>query len=179
MDINAILEMDPNSECKIHFTFTEEWKHCYHQFKQESNSELDPNKLPLLDDEYLNETGEPLYNDNEKEVYDPTQEIEYQLYFEVEQADVYSSKSFIALIQGKIKELINSDELTLDCGEYEFLEALGCSSSADSLAEIFHFLDSKDATQISYVNGYDSLLWCTSSQLDEERISLEIEEIKK
>ena len=28
-------------------------------------------------------------------------------------------------------------------------------------------------------NGYDALLWCTSSQLDEERCSFSIEEIKK
>ena len=66
MDVNTLLEIDPKSECEIHFTFTEDWKHCYHQFKQKSNSELDPNKLPLLDEEYLGDTGEPLYNDKNK-----------------------------------------------------------------------------------------------------------------
>ena len=179
MHINAILEMDPKSECKIHFTFTEEWKNCYHQFKQESNSELDPNKLPLLDDEYLHDTGEPLYNDKNEEVYDPTQEIQYEFLLEIDQTDVYTSVSFIASIQKKIKELIDSGDLSTDSDEYELLEALDVYTSPDSIMELFDSVECDDHENVESKNGYDSLLWCTSSQLDSERCSFSIEEIKK
>lgn len=179
MDINTILEMDPKFECKIHFTFTEEWKNCYHQFKQESNSELDPNKLPLLDDEYLADTGEPLCNDKNEEVYDPTQEIEYELYLEIDDTSVYTSKSFIGSIQKKIKELIDSGVLSSDSDEYELLEALEVSTSTDSIMELFDSVKCDDYEDVDSKNGYDALLWCTSSQLDEVRCSYDIEEIKK
>ena len=177
MDVNTLLEIDPKSECEIHFTFTEDWKHCYHQFKQKSNSELDPNKLPLLDEEYMGDTGEPLYNDKNEEVYDPTQEIEYQLYFEVAQTNVYTSKSFIVSIQKKIKELIDSGDLSSDSDEYEILEALEVYPRPDSDMELFSSVECDDYENIESKNGYDALLWCTSSQLDEENYSFEIEEI--
>lgn len=179
MDVNTLLEIDPKSECEIHFTFTEDWKHCYHQFKQKSNSELDPNKLPILDEEYLGDTGEPLYNDKNEEVYDPTQEIEYERFLEVDQTDVYTSKSFIESIQKKIKELIDSGDLSSDSDEYELLEALEVYPSPDSIMELFNSVKCDDYESIESKNGYDALLWCTSSQLDEANCSFSIEEIKK
>ena len=33
MEVSEILSMDPSSECKIIFNFSEEWKHCYYQKK--------------------------------------------------------------------------------------------------------------------------------------------------
>ena len=95
MDINELLKLNPNSECELKFTFTEEWKHCYYQLKNKSSPELDPNNLPVLDEEYSGDTGEPLLNDNDEEVFDPTQEIKYELYYEIEQSDIYKSKTFI------------------------------------------------------------------------------------
>ena len=95
MEINELLKLNPNSECELKFTFTEEWKHCYYQLKNKSSPELDPNNLPVLDEEYSGDTGEPLLNDNDEEVFDPTQEIKYELYYEIEQSDTYKSKTFI------------------------------------------------------------------------------------
>ena len=180
MDVKDILDFDPNYECKIKLVFREEWKNCHHQFKNKSNTDLDPNTLPLLDDEYLGETGEPLYNDKNEEVYDPTQEIHYQTYFEVTQYEVYSSKTFINSLQKRIKDLIDSEELSEDSDSDEVKEIFEMHSSwgPDSLGG--NLLDcGEDLTLLEQVNEYDNLLWCTSSQLDEEETYFEIEEIKK
>lgn len=267
MSMNEILKMDPKSECKIHYDGTEEWKHCYHQYKQKSNtlngksvlvsgvfesysrkelkeliesqggkfassvsknlsfilagdkmgpskkdkaeklgislvsekefieqyvnnnsSDLDPNDLPVLDDEYLGDAGEPLCNDNNEEVFDPTQEIKYEFLLPTYFVQVYSSKTFIGLFQEKIKELIKSGELETDDDgdfeEYELMEALGTYPES----EISHGRGFVDA--ITYEVGCkdlvytekseeDELLWFTSSQLDEEGGQIWIEEIKK
>ena len=178
MDIHGILEMDPKSECKMHYDGTEDWKNCYYQYKNESNAEVDPNNLPVLDDEYLNDTGEPLFNDKDQEVYDPTQEVQYELYHELGYTQVYSSKTFIGLLQQKIKELIESDELSVDSDEYEVLEALETSHGRCCLDTLFYELGCKDIECLEDSDD-DSLLWFTSSQLDLEGGEIYIEEIKK
>ena len=178
MDINAILEMDPKSECKIHYDGTEDWKHCYYQEKNESNADVDPNKLPVLDDEYLHDTGEPLLNDDNQEVYDPTQEIQYELYHELGYKQIYSSKTFIGLIQKKIKELIDSGELSDESEDYEVLEALETQHGRGCLDELFYSIGCNDIECLEDSED-DSLLWFTSSQLDEEGGEIHIEEIKK
>ena len=179
MDKEAILEMDPNSECKIYFTFTEDWGHCYHQFKNKSNANVDPNKLPLLDDEYLGETGEPLENDDGQEVYDPTQEIHYDTCLQVEQIFVYTSKSFIGLIQKKIKELIDSDVLSTDSDDMgELLDALEVGHNPDAIMELFDSVGCDQYENVESNDGYDAFLWLTAIQLDDCESSFEIEEIK-
>ena len=95
MDVNEILKMNPKSECKITYNGSEDWKNCYYQIKNDTNKDLDLNKLPVLDDEYIHDTGEPLYNDNNEEVFDPSQEIEYETYYTLEYKSVYKSKTFI------------------------------------------------------------------------------------
>jgi hypothetical protein len=178
MDINAILEMDPNSECEIHYDGTEDWKHCYFQYINESNADVDPNKLPLLDDEYLNDTGEPLLNDDNQEVYDPTQEIQYELYHELGYKQIYWSKTFIGLLQKKIKELIDSGELSDESDDYEVLEALETQRGRCCLEELFYSIGCNDIKCLEDSDD-DSLLWFTSSQLDIEGGEIHIEEIKK
>jgi hypothetical protein len=179
IDIESILELDPSAECKLTFTFTEEWKHCYYQHKNKSNPEIDPNNLPVLDDEYLGDTGEPLCNDNGDEVFDPTQEIEYDLYFPLSETIVYSSKSLIGLIQAKVKELIDSGELIDDFEDYEFIEAIDCedcsSSGPDAICSFFDKVGCIDEIVIKMENEHDDLLWCTSSKLDEVNGTIDIE----
>ena len=179
MDIKAILQMDPKSKCKIHYDGTEDWKHCYFQFKNESNSNIDPNKLPLLDEEYLNDTGEPLLNDDNQEVYDPEQEIEYERYHEIGYKQIYSSKNFIALMQKKLKELIDSGKLSDESYDYELFEALDLHQGhgRHCLDELFYEIGCKDA-DLEDESEDDSLLWFTSSQLDEEGGEIHVEEIK-
>ena len=177
MDIDEILKMNPNSECKVHFTFTEEWKNCYYQLKNEANKDLDPNDLPALDDEYINDTGEPLYNDDDQEVFDPTQEIEYELYYPVEQTDVYSSKTFISLLQDKLDELIKSGELSKDSDLSELIEFLDIYPSPDALWEFLGWIGCDDYKHLSSENQYDSLLWCTASQIDEVNLDIWFEEL--
>lgn len=182
MDINEILNMDPKSECKIHYDATEDWKNCYYQYKNESNADVDPNKLPVLDDEYLHDTGEPLFNDKYEAVYDPTQEIHYELYYGLGYQQVYSSKTFIGLFQKKIKELIKSGELEADDdGDfemYELKEALGAYHGRGFVDEITYGVGCKDLVYIEDSED-DKLLWFTSSQLDLESGEIWIEEIKK
>ena len=45
--------------------------------------------------------------------------------------------------------------------------------------ELFNSVKCDDYESIESKNGYDALLWCTSSQLDEANCSFSIEEIKK
>ena len=178
MDINELLKLNPNSECELKFTFTEEWKHCYYQLKNKSSPELDPNNLPVLDEEYSGDTGESLLNDNDEEVFDPTQEIKYELYYEIEQSDTYKSKTFIGLLQENIKDLINSGELSSDSEQYELMDALDIQFDPNySAITFFEAINCDDSEHLENINEYDSLLWCTSSQLDEERISFSIREI--
>ena len=108
INIDEVLNFNPKSKCKITFTFTEEWKHCYYQWKNKDAPEVDPNDLPVLDDEYLGETGEPLYNDEDQEVFDPTQEIQYETFMEFSQKEISESDTLISLIQNRVKELIDS-----------------------------------------------------------------------
>tara|TARA_A100000164_G_scaffold49782_1_gene38481 strand:+ start:53 stop:589 length:537 start_codon:yes stop_codon:yes gene_type:complete len=178
MDVEDILSLNPKSECEITLTFREEWKHCYHQFINKSNADVDPNKLPLLDDEYLGDTGEPLENDDGREVFDPTQEIHYELYFEVKVYEVYTSKTFINILQKKVKDLISSGKLSEDSDSDEVKEVFemhaswGPDSLGGSLLE-----GCKDLVCVENINEYDNLLWCTSSQLDEEDTYFDINEI--
>lgn len=180
MDVNDILKMDPKSDCKIYFTFTEEWGSCYYQPKQKSNSDLDPNKLPLLEEQYMQEeAGEPLCNDKNQYVYDPTQEIKYENYMEVDQIDVYTSKSFIELIQKKIHELIDSGEISSDSDNNELLEALEVyASPEDAVMELFSSVECNDFINVERKNGYDDLLWCLAMQIESEHCSFSLEEIK-
>lgn len=178
MDVQEILDLNPNSDCKIKLVFREEWKNCHYQFKNKSHNNLNVNKLPLLDDKYLNDTGEPLLNDDNQEVYDATQEIHYERYLEVTQHLVYSSKSFISSLQKRVKDLIESGELSEDSDSDEVKEIFEMFSSwgPDSLGG--NLLDSvEDLILLENVNQYDNILWLTSSQLDEEETYFEIEEI--
>jgi len=185
MDVEEILEMNPDSECRITITYREEWRNCYFQWKDESNSKLDPNKLPLLDDEYIGDTGDPLYNNNNEEVFDPTKEIHYETFFEVNLLEIYSSKTFISLLQKKINTLIESGELSKDSDYYEVreflipdrcsLEELFSSWGVDSMFILE--VDCEDLVRLKYVNEYDKILWSTSLQLEEEEINFNVEEI--
>ena len=69
MDGNEILKMNPKSECKITYSHTTEWRSCYYQIKNVTNKDLDLNKLPVLNNKYQNETGAPLFNDNNEQVF--------------------------------------------------------------------------------------------------------------
>ena len=175
MEVSEILSMDPSSECKIIFNFSEEWKHCYYQKKNESSSELDPDNLPLLDEEYHGDTGEPFCNSKGQEVFDPTQEIEYELYYEVSATSTYSSKTFTGLLQKKINDLIESGDLSTESEEYEVMEALGLYANPEAIMELFDSIECEDYKCLKEKSDYDSLLWCTSSQLDEENISFSFE----
>ena len=178
MDVSEIFELNPSSECKVWIVFREEWKNCYYQLTNEKGEVIDPNLMPLLDDKYLNDTGEPLYNDDNKEVFDSNREIYYDTYYEVEQYEVYQSKSFISSLQNKVKYLIESGDLTEDSDSEEVREAFemiagwGPSSLGGNLLEGID-----DLVLIEKKNGYDDLLWCTSSQLDEEETYFAVEEL--
>ena len=176
MNVAKILEMNPDSECRINFSFNEEWKSCYYQYK--TNSKLNPNDLPTLDEKYLADTGEPLLNDNKQEVYDPSQKIEYKKYFEVKQKEVYSSKTIISLLQEKIKEKLESGELSKNANQEEMLQSLGVYDICpESCVLLFEAIGCSDYKKLESKNEYDNILWCTSTQLDEEYVIFNIEEI--
>ena len=182
MDVNEILKMNPKSECKITYNGSEDWKNCYYQIKNDTNKDLDLNKLPVLDDEYIHDTGEPLYNDNNEEVFDPSQEIEYETYYTLEYKSVYKSKTFIGLLQTKIKELIDSGEYDLE-DEYSDsdLESVLCEIGGwgygrGFLDELTYLIGCNDLELVEEKED-DTLLWYTSSQLDGENGYILIEEI--
>tara|TARA_B100001287_G_scaffold235392_1_gene207529 strand:+ start:16697 stop:17227 length:531 start_codon:yes stop_codon:yes gene_type:complete len=176
MDINEILKMNPDSECKITYDGYEEWKNCYYQKKNDSSVNLDTDKLPLLDDEYIQDTGEPLYNDNNEEVFDPSQEIEYEYCYTMEYQTICKSKTLIGLLQNKIKELIDSGDYDPDDEYSEFSESLGIYHGRGFLDEFFYSVECNDIVILEEKED-DSLLWYTSSQLDEESGSISLEEI--
>lgn len=176
MNVAKILAMNPNSEHRINFSFNEEWKSCYYQYK--TNSKLNPNNLPTLDEKYLGDTGEPLLNDNNQEVYDPSQKIEYKTYFKVKQKEVYTSKSIISLLQEKIKEKLESGELSKNSNQEELLQSLGVYDICpESSVLLFKAIGCNDYKKLESKNEYDNILWCTSTQLDEEYIIFSLEEI--
>ena len=177
MNLEKILAMNPNSKCKIQFTFTEEWEYCHYQYKSDPKVELDPNKLPLIDlDIYdLGEGGDgPLVNDDYKEVYDPAMDILEDDIFE--KKDIYISKSFIALAQKKIKNLIDSGALSSDCADWELLEALEVGDNQDAIM-LFNSVGCDDYELIEETNDYDNLLWFTAHEIQSEYSKFSIEEI--
>tara|TARA_B100000959_G_C14688707_1_gene503757 strand:+ start:103 stop:642 length:540 start_codon:yes stop_codon:yes gene_type:complete len=171
--------MDSKSECKITYDGYYEWKHVYYQNK--GSTDLNPNDLPLLDDEYLNDTGTPLYNDNNEEVFDPTQKIEYDTFLSIPWGYVYTSKTFIGLLQKAIKEFRDEVEVEdVDNEDWEFLEWLDCDPevrSRGAIEDIAYSIGCKDLKQISEYDEEESYLWFTSSQLDEEGADYEFEEL--
>ena len=148
-----ILDLDPNIEYKITYNIIAVWSKCYFQNKNDSNSKLDPNKLPLLDDEYHGDgNGEPLYNDNNDPVFDPTQEINYELDLGIDFEHSITSKTLVKLLQNKIKELIDSEDLARDSNGFEFAEAIGVDYNPcflDDLAYMVECDDLIDADQIT------------------------------
>ena len=179
MDVKNILEMNPKSECKIYFTFTEEWEHSHHQYKNENSDWPDPNKLPLLNlDQYdIGEAGDgPLLNDNDEVVYDPTMDIIEDHYI-FEQEWIYTSKSFITLAQKKIKNLIDSGELSSESDEDEILEALEVRSNVDSIMELFDSIGCDDYKIVERKNDFDNMLWFTASEIQTEFCNFSIEEV--
>ena len=178
MDIEGILKMDPKSECKITYDGYYEWKHVYYQNK--GSTDLNPNDLPLLDDEYLHDGGTPLYNDNNEEVFDPTQKIEYETFLSIPWGYVYTSKTFIGLLQKNINEFIDSldQEVGDEYDDWELIEWLGTrKGSRGAIEDIAYSIGCKDLKQISEYDDEESYLWFTSSQLDEEGGDISIEEL--
>lgn len=163
-----ILDLDPNIEYKITYTTRVVWSRCYFQEKNES-SELEVNKLPLLDDEYHGDgNGEPLYNDNNDPVFDPTQEINYELDLGLNFEHYIKSKTLVKLLQNKIKELIDSEEshLAWDSDGYEFREAFDIDYDRGFLYALAYAIECKDFIDLGQSEGSDHLLWFTAAYLD-------------
>ena len=167
MKIKEVLELNPKKEYEICYDGTNVWKQAYFQRKE---NEIDPNDLPVLDNEYLGHTGELLYNNKGEAVFDPTQEIEYDFQLGLEYEKIYKSKTFIGLLQQKIKELIESGELSDDSEDYEVLEALDTYYGPGFLEELFDSVGCNDQVCIEDTEGKleDWLLWYSSTLLDDE-----------
>tara|TARA_B100000427_G_C15456358_1_gene571986 strand:+ start:140 stop:679 length:540 start_codon:yes stop_codon:yes gene_type:complete len=179
MDLNDILKMNPKSECKITYDGYYEWSDVHFQNKE--SNELDVNTLPLLDDKYINETGEPLTNDNQEEVFNPNQKIEYLSSMNIPWGHVYTSKTFISLLQKKINEFIDEEKPDLN-DKYvseEFigwlgLLGLGARSAIDDIA---YLIGCKDLNQISEKDEEDTYLWFTALEMNDEGGEVTIEEL--
>ena len=168
--------MNPKSECKITYDGYYQWSDVHFQNKE--SNELDVNTLPLLDEKYINETGEPLYNDDNQEVFNPTQEIEYETFLEIPWGYVYTSKTFIGLLQKKINEFIDEENPDLN-DEYafeKFIEWLGCSLGWRNAIEDID-IECKDLKQISEYDDEDTYLWFTAVEMEDEGGEITIEEL--
>lgn len=176
--LRKILELNPAMEHKIIYSFTEEWKQCYFQDKNKSHENLKINSLPVLDDKYDQDTGESLYNEKDEKVFDPNQEIKYEYYLPITQTKIFKSNSFVKLFQIKINELIKLNELSKDSDVYELFDAMNLYQNPETIEEIFDLINCNDWIDLKTgKNEYESLLWFTSSQLDETNVELLIEEI--
>ena len=185
MGINEILKMDSNSDCKIHYDHCQEWNKCYYQQLDET---LDPNNLPLLDKKYHADAGDPFLNDKNEQVFDPSQEIEYTLDFDIECSLIYSSKTFIRLLQKKINELISSDEINIESDENELWDAMGFYYSDDEevfmgetrglVMNIAGLIGCDDLITIKEEVDDEGILWFSSVGTGNDQGGLFIEELK-
>lgn len=198
MNLVDFLELDPNKEYEIHYDGEFIWKHTHFQYKRKNEiGELiheieDPNSLPLLDEKYIiGDAGELLLNDNDEAVFDPTQEIGEQRYLGIGFEQIYKSKTFVPLLQKKIKELIDSGRLTffnegdtvtsfsgesytltgpeiLPIDEWEiYLEDMGCRPGWSFLDDLFYSIGCNDIKTVKEKED-DSILWFNSTEMDEE-----------
>ena len=176
IEIKDILKMNPESECNITYNGSESWDNCYYQLNNESNTSLELNDLPVLEDKFFADTGKPLINDKEEYVYDPNQEIKFKQNLFLNFKQVYKSKSFIALIQNKIKELIKLNEISSNSEVYELWEEMGLDKSRVFVENLVYELNCNDL--ISESETQENLyLWFTSAQMSDEEGEFTIEEI--
>jgi len=177
MNIKEVLELDPKKEYEILYSATNVWKQAYFQRKE---NEIDPNDLPILDNEYLGHTGELLTNNKGEAVFDPTQEIEYDFQLELEYEKIYKSKTFIGLFQEKIKELDLETDDEGNCNEDELMEELNVYKHGPGfLEELFDSVGCNDQVCIEDNEGEldEWLLWYSSTLLDDELGELVIDGI--
>jgi hypothetical protein len=173
MKIKEVLELDPKKEYEIWYSGHNIWKQAYYQ---ESGyyleKEINPNDLPVLDNEYRSDTGELLYNDKGEAVFDPTQEIQYEFQLEREYEKIYKSKTFIRLFQEKIKELELETDDEGNCDDNEIMEKLMIKHGIGFLEELFDSVGCNDQVCIEDDDGRispnDWLLWYSSTLLDDE-----------
>ena len=65
MNLEDILDLDTGLKYKFYHEFTEYYELSYFQKKNELNSEVEKNTLPLLEEEYSDGIGELIYNDDD------------------------------------------------------------------------------------------------------------------
>jgi len=163
MDLEKILNLNPNSLCNIRYVFKEEWKHCFYQYKNESNYK--GKNISEWDEKY-NESGwGDLGYDHEK-IFDPTQEVYEESYLDFLITSEYSSKTFIKLIQEKIneyKEELEDEEI----GILEFIDWLGLSQNDGFIYDLCYVIDCKDLKLISRTDD-ERYLWFSHYELDVE-----------
>lgn len=180
MEIKDILKMNPESECKISYYYTQEWNRCYYQLDEGKN--LNPNDLPKLEEKYLFvDSGEHLINDDMDLVFDPKQEVLYEPSLYIEYEMIYSSKTFIKIFQKKIKELINSDDSNIDMDTdideadlWDELELL--YHSRQFFNDLGYLLECNDFVKIEESDD-NSYLWFTSTGMNVGEAVLLFEEI--
>jgi surface protein len=180
VDVNKILKMNPESECKITYIFFEEWRQCYYQTRNESHKDINTNELPVLNDNYIGDCEVVLLcNDEEEYVFDPSQEIEYETFYDNEIKFVYKSKTFVGLLQKQINELIKIGEYDPNDENSDFFSCLDFYHSPDFLFCLSATILCDDiiCVEDEEYNGYDKFLWLFASQLDTEYGELYIEEI--
>ena len=177
MTIQDILKMNPNSKSILHYNGKEQWSHCYFQLKKLDN-DINENELPVLEDQYLADAGEPLENDNGDYVYNPNQEIKFEDEMTLGFEAVFSSDTFIGLIQSKVKELIDSGDISEDSEIHELWDELGLNYSRVFVSDLCYYIECDDILTIEEKDD-DSLLWFTSHQMDREYAEFKIDEIKE
>tara|TARA_B110000208_G_C11567155_1_gene357532 strand:+ start:192 stop:740 length:549 start_codon:yes stop_codon:yes gene_type:complete len=172
MNLEDILDLDTGLKYKFYHEFTEYYELSYFQKKNELNSEVEKNTLPLLEEEYSDGIGELIYNDDDEIVFDPNQEIE-EGDNSLKVKRIYTSKTFINKIKGKIIEYMESgdgEELEdviewlgvypSHCGFEDLCEKIDCDFDMIEEKE-FLIINNKE------VEG-SKLLWYTLNEIDYE-----------
>ena len=173
MELDDILEMDPESNCVVHHELTENWKSCYYQYKNDSP---DPDgKIVSKFDEKYNESGWGDLGYDHESVFDPTQEVHYESYLDTIFTREMTSSNFIGLIQRKIEEY-KSEETGEDFDE--FIEWLGLGTGHGFLEELCDEIGCSDY-KMTIEKEDNSYLWFSHYELSEESQEFWIEEVQK
>jgi len=177
MEINLeeIMDMNPNSEAIIYHKFEEIYEGCHWQYLEDKQNKDDVSEF---DEEVHNESGWGDMNLDNEEFHDPKRIIHEYDNLEIIQESTFKSKTFIGLIQNEIKAYLdeNEDE-ELEYMSHQFLSDLEIFHNCVAFQDLAIKLKCDDYKLEKHTDSESDLLWWSYYELREANIIFEIKEI--
>ena len=177
MEINLeeIMDMNPNSEAIIYHKFEEIYEGCHWQYLEDKQNKDDVSEF---DEEVHNESGWGDMNLDNEEFHDPKRIIHEYDNLEIIQERTFKSKTFIGLIQNEIKAYLdeNEDE-ELEYMSHQFLSDLEIFHNCEAFQDLAIKLKCDDYKLEKHTDSESDLLWWSYYELREANIIFEIKEI--